>query len=75
MNKYEEKQQRINKILHQRQEKISKIENGLNDLRKDVKLLKKDFKDGMDSLAECISDTYSNSGKSNSLTDKQFKKK
>jgi hypothetical protein len=75
MDKYEEKQQRIIKILNQRQEKISKIENGLKDLRKDVKLLKKDFKDGMDSLAEGISDTYSDSGKRNSLLNKKFKKK
>jgi len=73
MDKYKEKQQRIIKILHQRQEKISKIENGLNDLRKDAKLLKKDFKDGMDSLAECISDTYSDSGKCNSLLKQKIK--
>jgi hypothetical protein len=63
MDKYEEKQQRIMKILNQRQEKISKIENGLNDLRKDVKLLKKDFKNGLDSLAQCISETNFDSGK------------
>jgi len=75
MEKYEEKQQRIMKILNQRQESIVKIENGLIDLSKDVKLLKKDFENGMESLAECISDSYSDSGKRNSLTDKKFKKK
>jgi hypothetical protein len=75
MNKYEEKQQRIMKLLNQRQYSISKIENGLKDLSKEVKLFKKDFKDGMDSLAEGISDTYSDSGKRNSLLNKKFKKK
>jgi hypothetical protein len=57
MNKYNEKRLRIMEILNQRQENISKIEIGLNDLHKDVKLLKKDFKDGLDSLAESISDS------------------
>lgn len=57
MNKYNEKRLRIMEILNQRQEKISKIEIGLNDLHKEVKLLKNDFKDGLDSLAESISDS------------------
>ncbi|WMN12077.1 hypothetical protein QYS49_32310 [Marivirga salinae] len=71
MNKYNEKRLRIMKILNQRQEQISKIEIGLNDLHNDVKLLKKDFKDGMDSLAECFFD----SGKIKSTIDKKFNKK
>lgn len=74
MEKYEEKQQRILKIINQRQESIVKIENGLKDLSKDVKLLKKDFKDGMESLAECISDSNCDSEKLKSIIDKRFKK-
>tara|TARA_R100000152_G_C6686244_1_gene118935 strand:- start:438 stop:653 length:216 start_codon:yes stop_codon:yes gene_type:complete len=71
MNKYEEKQQKIMEILNQRQDSISKIENGLKDLSKDVRLLKKDFKVGMDSIAESISD----SGILKSKNDKKSGKK
>jgi len=63
MDKHEEFRNKIMEILNKRQETFSKIENGLVDLRKDVKLLKKDFKDGMESLAECFSDIDSDSGK------------
>lgn len=57
MNKYNAKRLRIMEILNQRQEKISKIENGLKDLSMDFKLLKRDLKDGLDSLAESISES------------------
>lgn len=57
MNKYGEKRLRIMEILNQRQKSITKIENGLKDLSKDVKLLKKDFKEGIESLAESISES------------------
>lgn len=75
MNKYEEKRQRIMEILNRRQESISMIEHGLKDLSKDVKLLKKDFKDGMDSLAECFSTSNSNSENLKFIIDNKFKKK
>jgi hypothetical protein len=58
-------------ILNQRQKSITKIENGLKDLSKDVKLLKKDFKEGIESLAESISDSEI----LKSTNDKKFDKK
>lgn len=71
MNKYNEKRLRIMEILNQRQGYLSKIENGLEDLSKDVKLLKKDFKDGLASLAKSISDSEI----LKSTNDKKFDKK
>jgi hypothetical protein len=71
MNKYNEKRLRIMEILNQRQKSITKIENGLKDLSKDVKLLKKDFKEGIESLAESISDSEI----LKSTNDKKFDKK
>ncbi|SMG22744.1 hypothetical protein SAMN05661096_01293 [Marivirga sericea] len=71
MDKYNEKRLRIMEILNQRQGYLSKIENGLEDLSKDVKLLKKDFKDGLASLAKSISDSEI----LKSTNDKKFDKK